>query len=119
VCDERGGRFSGGEKQRIALARALLRQPDMLVLDEATSALDSQTEKAIQAELDMVAVGRTTLIIAHRLSTIMNADEIIVLDAGRIIERGSHRRLLDLGGAYSQLWALQQTEEDAPQALMA
>ncbi|MDO8933730.1 MAG: metal ABC transporter permease, partial [Rhodocyclaceae bacterium] len=79
--------------------------------DEATSALDSKTEKAIQAELEQAAVGRTTLIIAHRLSTVMNADEILVLDNGRIVERGSHRELLDRGGAYAQMWALQQQEE--------
>ena len=114
MVGERGLKLSGGEKQRVAIARALLKNPPILIFDEATSALDSQTEKAIQAELDMVAVGRTTLIIAHRLSTIMNADEVIVLDAGRIIERGSHRQLLDLGGTYARLWALQQTEEDAP-----
>ena len=109
---ERGLKLSGGEKQRVAIARALLKNPPILIFDEATSALDSQTEKAIQAELDMVAVGRTTLIIAHRLSTVMNADEIIVLDAGRIVERGTHRQLLNLGGTYARLWALQQTEED-------
>ncbi|MBK6676852.1 MAG: ABC transporter ATP-binding protein/permease [Rhodocyclaceae bacterium] len=109
---ERGLKLSGGEKQRVAIARALLKNPPILIFDEATSALDSQTEKAIQAQLDMVAVGHTTLIIAHRLSTIMKADEIIVLDAGRIVERGSHRELLDSGGVYARLWALQQTEED-------
>lgn len=111
---ERGLKLSGGEKQRVAIARALLKNPPILIFDEATSALDSRTEKAIQAELDMVAVGRTTLIIAHRLSTVMNANEIIVLDAGRIVERGTHRQLLDLGGAYARLWALQQTEENVP-----
>ncbi len=108
---ERGLKLSGGEKQRVAIARALLKNPPILIFDEATSALDSQTEKSIQAQLDMVAVGHTTLIIAHRLSTVMKADEIIVLDAGRIVERGSHRELLDSGGVYARLWALQQTEE--------
>jgi ABC-type transport system involved in Fe-S cluster assembly fused permease/ATPase subunit len=86
----------------------LLKNPPILIFDEATSALDSKTEKAIQAELEQVAVGRTTLIIAHRLSTVMNADEILVLDAGRIVERGKHRALLDRNGMYAQMWALQQ-----------
>ncbi len=108
---ERGLKLSGGEKQRVAIARALLKNPPILIFDEATSALDSKTEKAIQAELEQVAVGRTTLVIAHRLSTVMNADEILVMDAGHIVERGSHRELLDRGGAYAQMWALQQQEE--------
>ena len=108
---ERGLKLSGGEKQRVAIARALLKNPPILIFDEATSALDSKTEKAIQAELEQAAIGRTTLIIAHRLSTVMNADEILVLDAGRIAERGSHRVLLERGGAYAQMWALQQQEE--------
>jgi ATP-binding cassette subfamily B protein len=107
---ERGLKLSGGEKQRVAIARALLKNPPILIFDEATSALDSKTEKAIQAELEQVAVGRTTLIIAHRLSTVMNADEILVLDAGRIVERGSHRSLLEGNGLYAQMWALQQQE---------
>ncbi|MCX7166199.1 MAG: ABC transporter ATP-binding protein/permease [Rhodocyclales bacterium] len=107
---ERGLKLSGGEKQRVAIARALLKNPPILIFDEATSALDSKTEKAIQAELDLAAVGRTTLIIAHRLSTVMNADEILVLDAGRIVERGAHRALLERGALYSQMWALQQQE---------
>ena len=107
---ERGLKLSGGEKQRVAIARALLKNPPILIFDEATSALDSKTEKAIQAELEQAAVGRTTLIIAHRLSTVMNADEIVVLDAGRIVERGRHRELLERGGAYAQMWALQQQE---------
>ena len=105
---ERGLKLSGGEKQRVAIARALLKNPPILVFDEATSALDSKTEKAIQVELEQAAVGRTTLIIAHRLSTVMNADEILVLDAGRIVERGKHRALLDRNGMYAQMWALQQ-----------
>jgi hypothetical protein len=107
---ERGLKLSGGEKQRVAIARALLKNPPILIFDEATSALDSKTEKAIQAQLEQVAVGRTTLIIAHRLSTVMNADEILVLDAGRIVERGSHRALLERNGMYAQMWALQQQE---------
>ena len=107
---ERGLKLSGGEKQRVAIARALLKNPPILIFDEATSALDSKTEKAIQAELEQAAVGRTTLIIAHRLSTVMNADEILVLDAGRIVERGAHRALLERNGLYAQMWALQQQE---------
>ena len=107
---ERGLKLSGGEKQRVAIARALLKNPPILIFDEATSALDSRTEKAIQGELELAAIGRTTLVIAHRLSTVMNADEILVLDAGRITERGTHRQLLESGGAYAQMWALQQQE---------
>jgi len=107
---ERGLKLSGGEKQRVAIARALLKNPSILIFDEATSALDSKTEKAIQAELEQAAIGRTTLVIAHRLSTVMNADEILVLDGGRIVERGTHRGLLDLDGTYAQMWALQKQE---------
>ncbi|MBI5784192.1 MAG: ABC transporter ATP-binding protein/permease [Rhodocyclales bacterium] len=113
---ERGLKLSGGEKQRVAIARALLKNPPILIFDEATSALDSKTEKAIQAELEFAAIGRTTLVIAHRLSTVMNADEILVLDAGRIIERGSHRELISLGATYAQMWALQQREVKEPPA---
>ncbi len=113
---ERGLKLSGGEKQRVAIARALLKNPPILIFDEATSALDSQSEKAIQAELERISVGRTTLVIAHRLSTVMNADEILVLDQGRIVERGTHRALLDRGGAYAQMWALQQQEEAEQEA---
>jgi ATP-binding cassette subfamily B protein len=105
---ERGLKLSGGEKQRVAIARALLKNPAILIFDEATSALDSNSEKAIQAELDRIAVGRTTLTIAHRLSTVMGADEILVMDAGRIVERGSHAQLLDRQGHYAQMWRLQQ-----------
>ncbi|MBN8284819.1 ABC transporter ATP-binding protein/permease [Zoogloea sp.] len=113
---ERGLKLSGGEKQRVAIARTLLKNPDILIFDEATSALDSKTEKAIQAQLDAAARGRTTLVIAHRLSTVMNADEIIVLDQGRILQRGSHAGLLASGGAYAQMWALQQEEREAEEA---
>jgi ATP-binding cassette subfamily B protein len=109
---ERGLKLSGGEKQRVAIARALLKNPPILIFDEATSALDSKTEKAIQAELEEVAIGRTTLIIAHRLSTVMNADRILVLDSGRVIEQGQHRTLLAQNGAYAQMWALQQQQEE-------
>jgi ABC-type transport system involved in Fe-S cluster assembly fused permease/ATPase subunit len=108
---ERGLKLSGGEKQRVAIARALLKNPPVLIFDEATSALDSKTEKAIQDSIDNAARGRTTLVIAHRLSTIMNADEILVMESGRIIERGSHTNLLEANGRYAQMWALQQQED--------
>ncbi|MDQ5902513.1 MAG: ATP-binding cassette, subfamily heavy metal transporter [Pseudomonadota bacterium] len=108
---ERGLKLSGGEKQRVAIARALLKNPPILIFDEATSALDSQTEKAIQGSLEDAARGRTTLVIAHRLSTIMDADEILVMDAGRIVEHGKHAELLASEGAYAHMWLLQQEEE--------
>ena len=110
---ERGLKLSGGEKQRVAIARAILKNPAILIFDEATSALDSKAEKAIQAELDRIAQGRTTLVIAHRLSTVMDADQILVMDRGRIVERGTHRSLLERDGVYAQMWALQQQEEVA------
>jgi ATP-binding cassette subfamily B protein len=103
VVGERGYRFSGGEKQRLAIARAVLRDPPILVLDEATSALDTQTEQAVQEAIDALSAGRTTITIAHRLSTVRDADEIIVLDAGEIAERGTHHELLALGGQYAAL----------------
>jgi len=105
---ERGLKLSGGEKQRVAIARTLLKQPAILVFDEATSALDTRTEKIIQGELTEIARERTTLIIAHRLSTIVDADEILVLDQGHIVERGRHRDLLAQEGRYAALWAMQQ-----------
>jgi ATP-binding cassette subfamily B protein len=105
---ERGLKLSGGEKQRVAIARALLKNPAILIFDEATSALDSKSERSIQAELDRIAIGRTTLVIAHRLSTVMHADEILVMDAGRIVERGNHGDLLERDGHYAQMWRLQQ-----------
>jgi ABC-type transport system involved in Fe-S cluster assembly fused permease/ATPase subunit len=107
---ERGLKLSGGEKQRVAIARALLKNPRILIFDEATSALDSRAEKAIQAELERIAQGRTTLVIAHRLSTVMDADQILVLNQGRIVERGTHKQLLDLQGEYARMWALQQEQ---------
>jgi len=107
---ERGLKLSGGEKQRVAIARAVLKGPRILIFDEATSALDSKSEKAIQAELRRIATNRTTLTIAHRLSTIIDADEILVLDHGRIVERGTHGALLALAGVYARMWQLQQTE---------
>ncbi len=110
---ERGLKLSGGEKQRVAIARALLKNPAILIFDEATSALDSASEQAIQRELDRIAVGRTTLVIAHRLSTVMDADEILVLDGGNVVERGNHANLLARDGAYARMWRLQQ-QEDQP-----
>lgn len=108
---ERGLKLSGGEKQRVAIARALLKNPAILVFDEATSALDSRTEQAIQAQLEAAARGRTALVIAHRLSTIMGADEILVMEEGRIVERGRHGELLAKAGVYAQMWAIQQQED--------
>ena len=111
VVGERGYRFSGGEKQRMAIARTILRNPPVLVLDEATSSLDTQTEAAIQAELERLAEGRTTITIAHRLSTIRDADQIVVLDHGRIVERGRHFELMERGGLYAALVARDVAEE--------
>jgi len=110
MVGERGLKLSGGEKQRVAIARTLLKNPPILVLDEATSALDSRTEEAIQQTLDRVSASRTTIMIAHRLSTIVNADQIIVLDEGRVAERGTHEELLNLGGLYADLWQRQAAE---------
>jgi ABC-type transport system involved in Fe-S cluster assembly fused permease/ATPase subunit len=110
LVGERGLKLSGGEKQRVAIARAVLKRPRILLFDEATSALDSKSEKVIQAELNRIAESRTTLVIAHRLSTIVHANEILVMDQGRIVERGTHRQLLERRGAYAHMWALQQEE---------
>ena len=114
---ERGLKLSGGEKQRVAIARTILKAPPILVLDEATSALDSFTEREIQLALDRVAQGRTTLVIAHRLSTVVNADEILVLDRGRIVERGRHEQLLARGGVYCAMWNRQHQVDAAEEAL--
>jgi ABC-type transport system involved in Fe-S cluster assembly fused permease/ATPase subunit len=111
MVGERGLKLSGGEKQRVAIARAILKNPAILIFDEATSALDSKSEKAIQAELRLIAQNRTTLVIAHRLSTVVDADQILVMDKGRIAERGTHRELLAHNKLYAQMWNLQKQEE--------
>ena len=111
MVGERGLKLSGGEKQRVAIARTLLKDPPILIFDEATSALDSANERAIQAELSRVSQNKTTLVIAHRLSTVVDAHEILVLDAGHILERGTHAELLAAQGRYAQMWALQQSAE--------
>jgi len=117
MVGERGLKLSGGEKQRVAIARTILKGPPILILDEATSALDSFTEKEIQSALDSVAKGRTTLVIAHRLSTVVGADTILVLDKGRIVERGTHASLLEARGLYAALWMRQQEAEEARRKL--
>jgi ABC-type transport system involved in Fe-S cluster assembly fused permease/ATPase subunit len=111
MVGERGLKLSGGEKQRVAIARAILKNPAILIFDEATSALDSKSEKAIQAELRAIAQNRTTLVIAHRLSTVVDADQILVMDQGKIVERGTHRELLAQNRLYAQMWNLQKQEE--------
>src|SRR6267378_2141297 len=117
MVGERGLKLSGGEKQRVAIARALLKNPRILIFDEATSALDSRAEKAIQAELERISQGRTTLVIAHRLSTVMDADQILVLSHGRVSERGTRRQLLEAKGEYARMWALQQQKAQAEAVL--
>ena len=108
---ERGLKLSGGEKQRVAIARAVLKQPGILLFDEATSSLDSESEQSVVRALRAVAADRTTVIIAHRLSTVADADRIVVLEQGRIVETGHHSQLLARGGRYADLWALQQAEQ--------
>jgi ATP-binding cassette, subfamily B, heavy metal transporter len=110
---ERGLKLSGGEKQRVAIARTLVKDPPILILDEATSALDSRTEAEIQATLQAIEQGRTTIVIAHRLSTVVHADQIVVLEAGRVAEQGTHGELLRAGGLYAEMWARQAAEQDA------
>ncbi len=105
-------KLSGGEKQRVAIARTLLKNPPILILDEATSALDSRTEAEIQATLEDIGRGRSTIVIAHRLSTVVHADEIVVLEAGRVVERGSHAALLRKDGLYAEMWNRQAQERE-------
>ena len=117
MVGERGLKLSGGEKQRVAIARTILKNPRILLFDEATSALDSQTEKEIQASLREVSRDRSTLMIAHRLSTVIDADQIIVLDGGRIVERGRHAELLVRDGRYAEMWWRQQETADLREEL--
>ncbi len=117
MVGERGLKLSGGEKQRVAIARVILKAPPILIFDEATSALDTRTEREIQASLEEVAAAHTTLVVAHRLSTVVHADEILVLEAGRVVERGTHASLLERNGVYAAMWARQQTAVVQDQAL--
>jgi ATP-binding cassette subfamily B protein len=119
MVGERGLKLSGGEKQRVAIARTLLKNPPILLLDEATSALDTHTEREIQSALKLVSKNRTTLVIAHRLSTIIDADEILVLDHGQIIERGRHNELIARGGAYASMWNRQKEAAEVRERLQA
>jgi ATP-binding cassette subfamily B protein len=117
MVGERGLKLSGGEKQRVAIARTLLKNPPILMLDEATSALDTHTEREIQSALKLISQNRTTLVIAHRLSTVVDADEILVLDQGQIVERGRHEELLARGGAYAAMWNRQKEAAAAREKL--
>ncbi len=116
---ERGLKLSGGEKQRVGIARTLLKNPPILILDEATSALDTQTERSIQGSLAEMGQGRSVIVIAHRLSTIADADCILVMEAGRVIEEGTHDDLLEAGGRYAAMWAQQIAEEEEDEAVAA
>ena len=118
LVGERGHKLSGGQRQRLTLARAILRDPPILILDEATSAVDNETEAAIQRSMEKVAVGRTTIVIAHRLSTVRRAHRIHVMEAGQVVESGTHEELVDLGGLYAALWRVQ-TGEAGPAAALA
>jgi len=109
IVGERGLKVSGGEKQRIAIARVLLKNPSILLFDEATSALDSESERSILKALAQISANKTTIVIAHRLSTIVDADRILVIDDGKLVEQGSHQELLTHGGHYARLWQMQQT----------
>ena len=117
MVGERGLKLSGGEKQRVAIARMLLKQPRIMLFDEATSALDTATEKEIQANLRELSRGHTTLVIAHRLSTVVDADEILVLEKGRVVERGRHSDLLDKDGLYAEMWSRQQESQRVAERL--
>ena len=119
MVGERGASLSGGQRQRIAIARALVMNPRILIFDEATSALDTKTEREIQASLDEVAAHHTTVVIAHRLSTVVRADEILVLEGGRVVERGDHAALLARQGVYAAMWARQQEAAEHAAALAA
>jgi subfamily B ATP-binding cassette protein MsbA len=114
LVGERGYRLSGGQRQRLSLARAILRDPELLILDEATSALDSQSEQLVQEAIERFERNHTVLVIAHRLSTVVRADQILVLDAGHIVERGNHQSLLAQQGVYANLWRKQSRDKSVP-----